>query len=215
MGSGWIDLQRNHPQIVNMALRAAELTVALDQAVRGGNGCLTLGQMSLLAFVFQYDLCNLNPDMKNLLLAAGSSPWDQLSMICLFGLQIYSDVVLFPNAEFYGIRPRLARWLQAALTAHRLTEDSSTDLSYWEVILWATVMGAVAAEGTRHRHWYLFQLSTIMVDRELSWESLQDHLRRFLWWDYTFDERLSKIWEDARAVAITGNKGGGPVISDK
>ena len=206
MGKGWIILQRNCPQLVEMAFRAADLTVALDQTIRGGNGCLTLGQMGLLAFVFQYDLCDLNPDTKNLRLPAWSLPLDQLSMICLLGLQIYSDVVLFPNAEFYGIRPRLARWLQEALTVHTPTDDSSTDALHWELILWTTVMGAVAAEGTPYRDWYLLQLRTMIVDIELGWESLQTHLWSFLWWDYTFNEHVRRIWEDAKIVAIAGDK---------
>ena len=199
MGTGWDVLQHIHPKIVNMALRATDLTVALDQTCRGGTGCLTLGQISLLAFVFQYDLCDLNPATESPRISPGSS--DQLFMICLLALQIYSDVVLFPIAETYGIRPRRARQLQTALISYSTTRDLATDHLYRELILWATIMGAVSSEATRHREWYLRQIMNVIIEKKLTWDHLQSCLVRFLWWDYTFDEHVRAIWKDAWATA--------------
>ncbi|ETI21852.1 hypothetical protein G647_05921 [Cladophialophora carrionii CBS 160.54] len=199
MGSGWKMLAESHPEIVKLALRAGEITSALDQSCRGGQGCLPFPQLVILAIAFQHDLYSLESPADH-----SSSPEDACcwtSEICRFALQIYSDVVLFPAPESSGVRQRLAAQLWGPLAAYNAARDPDTDTCYRELILWATVMGAVSAEATKHRDWYLRQLVKMVIDQNISWEIFKRSLARFLWWEYTLGEHVRDIWKDAWGLA--------------
>ncbi len=123
MGRDLMILQRDH-QECGRGFRAADLTAPLNPTCRGGTGCLTLAQISLPAFVFQYDLCDLNTAAEDRDIIPGSS--NQLFVTCLLALQVYSDVVLFRSSDTYGIRPRRVRQLQTVLLSYSPTRDTDT-----------------------------------------------------------------------------------------
>jgi hypothetical protein len=199
MGSGWKILAESHPEIMKLALRAGEITAALDQSCRAGQGCLPFSQLTLLGIAFQHDLYNLESPVDRSSSHDDSSHW--IFEICRFALQIYSDVVLFPAPESSRVRQRLAAQLWGPLAAYNTARNPETDAGYRELILWATVMGAVSSEATRHRDWYLRQLIKMVIDQNLSWEIFRRSLTRFLWWEYTLGEHGRDIWKNAWELA--------------
>ncbi len=195
MGTGWQVMAESHPKIVDLALRAVELTSAVDQSYRVGRNCLQFSQLTLLVTVFQHDLYDLAFRAETSdLVAADLSCIFQIS--CL-SLQIYSDVVLFPAPESSAVRQRLAEQLRQALTLYQSRERSEADDRDRKLVRWATVMGAVASESTSYRDWYLRQIKNMIVNDNLTRESLKDSLVSFLWWEYAFEEHVLDIWDDA------------------
>src|ERR1700740_2877735 len=87
LGTGWDVLQSSHPAAMNLALRAVQLTVALDQSCRAGQGYLPLHQISLLTTVLQHDLLLLKPSEAAADIGLGHE--DHIGNICRLALQIY------------------------------------------------------------------------------------------------------------------------------
>ncbi|KIW67785.1 hypothetical protein PV04_07014 [Phialophora macrospora] len=199
MGSGWKMLTESHPEIVKLALRAGEITAALDQSCRAGQGCLSISQLTLLGTVLQHDLYSLEPPADRS--SSHDDDYHSIFDICRFALQIYSDVVIFPAPESSRVRQRLAAQLWGPLAAYNAAHNPDTDTSHRELILWAIVMGAVSSEATRHRDWYLRQLLKMVIDQNLGWEIFKRSLATFLYWEYTLGEHVRDIWKDAWGLA--------------
>jgi hypothetical protein len=192
MGKGWHVLQRNQLELYDITMRAVDLTVALDQACRGGQGCLPFLQLAMLIMVFQYDLYAM----------ATRSEFDWVYHVSRFAIQVYSDVVLFPTPETYGVRERLAKDMKRALKyADDVLVMVPTD-EYWLLDLWATVMGAMAAENLRrHRTWFLRRLHAAVVKKNLDWVAFMGVMMNFLWWDPMCGEHMEAIWKDSWGCA--------------
>jgi len=197
MASGFDILEDTHPDIVELARRAAELTASLDQSWETRPGHISLVHMSLLTLVFQYDLYSLNGPENG---RAGLNYANIMFHISRLSLQIFSDIVLFPSAEVYGTKLRLAKELRQTLLVYHRTRLPADDI-YWDMILWAVVMGTVSAEVTKYRDWYLRTLVNMVLELNLSWNDLKRRLQNFLWWDYTFEEHVKAIWKDAWGAA--------------
>ncbi len=198
MGTGWQAIADSHSTVVDLALRAADLTSALDQTFRAGLNCLPFSQLSLLIGVFQHDLYDLNFVANNSELATDDS--DRIYHMSRLGLLIYSEVVLFPAPEPSRVRERSAEQLRRVLTLQHSKRIPQVDDIHRDLVSWATVMGAVAAEATRHRDWYLRQLKNMILDNNLTWDKIKNSIVSFLWWEYTFEEHMLDIWNDAQAL---------------
>ena len=199
MGTGWQVIADSHPMVVDLVLRAAELTAALDQTHRAGRNCIPFSQLSLLIGVFQHDIYDLNIVATNSESTTDSR--ESIYQISRLSLQIYSEVVFFPAPEPSRVRERLAEQLRRALTLYLCMKPPGADDVYQELIQWATIMGTVASEATRHRMWYLRQVRNIIIEDSLTWKQLESSLFSFLWWDYTFEEHVLDIWNNAQAFA--------------
>jgi hypothetical protein len=189
-GSAWHDLllrsTKSQAMVVNLANRAIELTAALDQTHRQATGATPFPQLSALNMVFQHDLYAIQHVSRT----------DFITQAALHALQVYSDVVLWPMPATYGVRERLSRALMRAL------KIPDTDLAkterYWQILLWTTVMGAVASEGSMDRRdWYLRRLAHLLVDKRIGWIEFMGIMRSFCWWDLTFAEHVEDIWQAA------------------
>ncbi|OCT46625.1 hypothetical protein CLCR_02097 [Cladophialophora carrionii] len=190
-GRGWQVLQQDHPDILKLGLYAIRLTACLDQTYRRGPEHLSLKELGILATIFQHDLYELNP-----ILGAGDLSRDPLSNIARLALQIYSDLVLFPAAETYHAKDRLGRELLATLREYFSGRAARFD-ELKELILWAVVLGAVASDSGYNRDWYLRRMAGLVIQLDLDWDTFKTCMEQFIWWDYMFDDRVRKAWEEA------------------
>ncbi len=190
-GRGWQVLEDDHPEIVLLALYAIKLTACLDQGHRCGFESLALKDLAILATIFQHDLYKLNPapGTKNLVC-------DLIFDIARLGLQIYSDLVLFPAAETYHAKHRLCQELLA--TTRMFFETGAPRFDETKMlVLWALVMGAIGSDTAYRRDWYLRRIIGLVIQLDHDWESFKASMEYFLWWDYIFEARVSDIWKEA------------------
>ncbi|KEF54833.1 uncharacterized protein A1O9_09275 [Exophiala aquamarina CBS 119918] len=197
MRTGWCTsvLQNSHPDIVKLAIRAAQLTVALGQNHRAGEGHLSLPVICALTTVFQHDLNELNPQEIRVPKEHHNDMFDA----CRLGIQIFSDLILFPTAQSFSAKPRLITDLRRILTAYHLSEEGAMGNSdpNSRLLLWITFMGTVISEGTGHRDWYLRKLLYLVRKMSLqseSWTVFKGILVTFLWWDYVLEDHARDIW---------------------
>ena len=120
------------------------------------------------------------------------------------GTIVYSLLVVFPLPA-------------VAAPFHRLASDIKTQLldpniqAWWteasDLILWATVMGAVASIGHPDRQWYRTILDELTSRLGVEdWPSMRDRLGMFLWYGYTNDSDGLKLWreiEEANLYRVT------------
>ena len=198
VGRGWQVLQNEHPQIVNLALHAIRLTACVDQCHRHGPGHLTLRDLGILGTIFQHELYELNPTP-----GAGDSSKDPVFNVARLALQLYGDVALFPTAEMYHARDRLCGDLLGALRGY--PDMSDPRFGHAKVfVLWAVALGGTISDLTYQRDWYVRQLTVIINQLDLEWDTFKDCMKLFLWWDFIFEERARDLWDEA--FSQTGRK---------
>jgi hypothetical protein len=114
--------------------------------------------------------------------------------LCRLGTLIYSLLVVYPIPA-------------VAAPFHRLAQDVQTQLSQasvqarWteapELILWVTVLGAIASLGSQYREWYLTTLDRLTKRLNLSsWTAMKERLGTFLWFESTNDKDGSRLWKE-------------------
>jgi len=114
--------------------------------------------------------------------------------LCRLGTVIYSLLVVFPVPAIAAPFHQLAQDVKAQLTQPSV-QARSTEAP--ELILWVTVMGAVAAIGTTDRQWYLTTLDRLTRRLNINtWTSLKERLGMFLWFEYTNDSDGLKLWRE-------------------
>lgn len=165
-----------------------QYTFAVDDHVKGRPEAQKLGCLSDERNFVQHSLMCLNP--------LPSDPEDEQPLIRLarLGTVIYNLLVVFPLPAIAAPFHQLAHDIKAQLL------DPSIP-TWWreasDLILWATVMGAIAAIGSPDRQWYLTILDEFT--RQLgvdSWPSMRERLGMFLWFDYTNDADGLKLWRE-------------------
>jgi hypothetical protein len=192
LGQGFNVLSQNDLQkdLVKILESMTEITVALDHNQRGGRYAPSLSDVVAARTATQHRLLSLAPP------SSGIPESDE----CIYNATrvaalIYSDMVLFPLPPASAIKPKLADMLRRAL-------DCCTLQSCWgwhpSLMLWAIVLGGIAASSTSHRHWYASRLYTLSTELGLySWELTKEILSSFLWWDYVCDQPAKKLWHES------------------
>jgi len=118
------------------------------------------------------------------------------------GTLIYSLLVVFPlpavAAPFQQLSQEVRLQLSQPTVEARWNEGAWPDL-----ILWVSVLGAVASIGTPDRPWYLGTLDRLTRRLKLnSWPSMKERLRLFLWFEYTNDSDGLKLWRDIEESSL-------------
>lgn len=114
--------------------------------------------------------------------------------LCRLGTLIYSILVVFPipsvAAPFHQLARNVQSQLSQASVQSRWTEAP-------ELILWVTVLGAIASTGSRYREWYLTTLDRLTKRLNLvTWSAMKERLGMFLWFESTNDEDGFKLWKE-------------------
>lgn len=130
---------------------------------------------------------------------------------------IYSDFVIFPTAEERRGRQRLARQLKDVLL---LSFQNMLDDYYQppnspavdHLILWALVLGGVAAFDSADREWYVAQVFEHVSALDLTFNGLHAILETFLYYDYVFGEAVMDLWDEAFTPQNAERRDSGPGV---
>jgi hypothetical protein len=147
---------------------------------------------------------------------------------------IFANLVLFPLPEATGVNARYARMLRHAMDglkddAEPMTSDQEkkargkrgglalgdtkgvenvtgpVDVNV-EFIFWCAAMGALAAQGSMEKAWFLAWWKESAPALGIgSWSVAREVLERWLWWEYLFGVPGEAMWD----AAIGGGGGGG------
>ncbi|KAL2392366.1 hypothetical protein ABEF93_002037 [Exophiala dermatitidis] len=144
----------------------------------------------------QHSLMLLTPETPEA--AQLEHPMHRLSRLATL---IYSLLVVFPVPAIAAPFHRLARDVKAQLADSavqaRWTEGAS------DLLLWVTVMGAIAAIGSPDRQGYLARLDRLTRHLNInSWAGVKDRLKMFLWFDYTNDSDGLKLWRELEESSV-------------
>lgn len=117
------------------------------------------------------------------------------------GTVIYSLLVVFPLPAVAAPFHRLARQVRTQLSQVALHPSSggawTDDRAALDLVLWVTVMGAIAAVGSPDRQWYRTTLDDLTRRLNINtWTSMRERLRMFLWYEYTNDSDGLKLWRE-------------------
>ncbi|KIW10775.1 hypothetical protein PV08_10074 [Exophiala spinifera] len=143
----------------------------------------------------QHNLMQLMPD------ALPHGEEHPLCRLALLGTVVYSLLVVFPLPAVAAPFGRLSSDIikQLCLPDVQACWNEAADL-----MLWVTVMGAVASIGTSDRPWYLATLDRLTRELDInSWHSMKENLKLFLWFEYTNDSDGMKLWRDIEESSVS------------
>ncbi|KIW71938.1 hypothetical protein PV04_00164 [Phialophora macrospora] len=216
LGSGFHDLDDTlfTADLRDAVTKGVEATVALDHYYRYENRQPRLVDVMLAANEAQRTFLDLFPKK-------GGGLEHFVHECCRLSMLIFSDMVLFPMPSCTRIKPRLADELRHLLETFddkvKATQDAGITHStpFADMVLWALVLGGIAASFTDHRPWFVRRLrmtlrgqepDKVSVDSNASsasasalesWPSFRDRVTRFLWWDPVVDAPARDLWEAA------------------
>jgi hypothetical protein len=165
-----------------------QYTFAVDDQVNKRPEAQRLGCLADERNFVQHNLMLLSP--------LPSQAQDEHALVNLsrLGTVVYSLLVVFPLPSI-------------AAPFHRLANDIKSQLldpnmqPWWtgasDLILWVTVMGAIAATGHPERPWYCTILDELTRQLRIeTWPSMRERLGLFLWYEYTNDSDGLKLWRE-------------------
>jgi len=186
------------------ALEAAEdVTIALDLFQRRKAQAFNLVDIVDAANEAQHKLLSVKPA-----LTIEGSEMDYLREISRWTALIYNDMVIFPLPATTQTKPRLSSALRLAIenyeTINRKYLGTSGGvikaLDHSDLILWASMLGAMAAELTPNRTWYIQKLGQYLFQSPYrhTWSDFRNLMSTFLWWDYIHEEPGQRLWWEGR-----------------
>lgn len=199
MGTGFRPLLFIDADLARALEGAEDVTIALDlfqrQMARGYN---------------LIDIVNVANETQHKLLSTTIAPFAEttanicLREICHCAALIYNDMVVFPLPATTGTKPRLSKRLRFAIENYEVLSSKSTTMAgkgaktvdHSDLILWALMLGAMAASLTVHTTWYVQKLGQYLSQSPYrhTWLDFRKLMFTFLWWSYIFDEPGQRLW---------------------
>lgn len=133
-----------------------------------------------------------------------ATPCAIFTCICRVAGLIFSDMVLYPLPYSTGIKPRLATRLRQVLELPQLKPFWASEFT--DLLMWACVLGAIAASRMALRGWFLASLLRMPSVRQADWKTFQATMARYLWWDYVCLPPTFLVWknlQDLKALEAT------------
>ena len=138
----------------------------------------------------QHSLMSLKSQQE--LYDSDSTMEESLYECCRLAAIIYSLLVIFPLPPVFGPFEGLADQLHLELTLVSL-DDQTTPRS--RLLIWALVMGAIAALGCPERPWFLSQIRVLSTKMKVEkWAQMKEILLSFLWLPSTNDPDGQDVW---------------------
>jgi hypothetical protein len=123
-----------------------------------------------------------------------------LADCCRLAGLIYCELVLFPSLYDIKLLSRLTEDLRTALeTLDFWSSGTDETQSGSDVLIWATMLGAMAESSKPRRTWFVRKLSVgLSSDQRLwNWPSMGLLLSKFLWWQPVCDQLGHQVWQEA------------------
>ncbi|KAK5059957.1 hypothetical protein LTR84_009840 [Exophiala bonariae] len=185
---------------------AGDVTVALDSFQRQKSNGYTLIDIVDVANETQHKLlCTIN-------IPSAEATHDLcLREICQWAALIYNDMVVFPLPATTGNKPRLSKGLRSALESYEILSSKSTSLAgqvvktvdHSDFILWALMLGAMAASSTVNTTWYVQKLGHYLSQSPYrhTWSDFRKLMLTYLWWSYILDEPGERLWWEGQLAS--------------
>ena len=195
LGSGF-ELLHSHlagETLCEILEQMCELTIALDQQTRAGQGAPDLVELAAARNSVQHQLLSIEytsieTSLEQLVIAE----------ICRIAALIFSDMVLFPLPATQKVKPVLATRLKSLLVKWEVECPSVAQL---RTLAWATMLGCIASTFAAEHDWFLQQLSmhlsTLVVG---DWPKLRQLCSTFLWWPPVCDPPGRVIWSEVQSL---------------
>ncbi|EME45112.1 hypothetical protein DOTSEDRAFT_79220 [Dothistroma septosporum NZE10] len=145
---------------------------------------------AVLSNVAQHELLSLPPWEK---LADRGTYVRSSYELCRVASMIYSNSVIFPMSPGSGWLDKLLRQLRDLV---EISTEATWDTDELPLLIWALVIGGVAAFWTGHRTFFLDTIRQALKQRgTFSLHDLLPGLRAFLWRDSTSMKGTLTVWE--------------------
>ncbi|KAI1609879.1 hypothetical protein EDD36DRAFT_453605 [Exophiala viscosa] len=171
-----------------------QYTFAVDDHVENRPEAQALRALMDQRNFVQHNLMQLTPDAFEI------EEEHPMSRLARLGTLIYSMLVVFPLPPVAAPFHRLAQdvMAQLALPTVQSRWSEASDL-----LLWVTVMGAIAAIGSPDRQWYLVTLDRLTRRLNINtWASMKERMKLFLWFEYTNDSDGLKLWREIEESSL-------------
>jgi hypothetical protein len=113
---------------------------------------------------------------------------------CRIGGLLYSTAVLYPLPPSTGTLPKLTSMLKTAVENFRLETCFEGG---GKLLVWALLLGGIAAEGTLERVWFLRRLKPLLAMEKITeWSLLLQLVEKFLWMDSACQDGALNVWEE-------------------
>jgi hypothetical protein len=118
---------------------------------------------------------------------------------------IYSVMVIFPHPWTLGITRRLAKRLYHVWETGELCHLCQNNRDYHCLFVWLLWFGCFGSFRSRQQDWFERELRRVLDVaygpslRSMTFESVRESLRGFLWWDTVCDKPGRELW--ARVVS--------------
>jgi hypothetical protein len=113
---------------------------------------------------------------------------------------IYSDMIIFPHPWTLGIKGRLAKRLYQVWETGELYQLCQNERAYNGLFIWLLWFGCFGSFRTRWQDWFECELRRVLDVaygpslRSMTFESVRESLRGFLWWDTVCDMSGRELW---------------------
>jgi hypothetical protein len=180
LGEGFVVLHRILPlkKVVHLfpvLCKLRDYTLAVDDYVESRPEAQGLGIIADERNFAHHSLLSLTPNEK----ADVVEQECPLYELCRLAAIIYSLAIVFPlpvtTAPFTKLGLQVGKQMSKPTVHARWTEVP-------QLMLWITVMAAIASIGSSERSWYVSILGRFIGRLKMgSWAEMKEHLRDFLW----------------------------------
>ena len=196
LGQGFMVLHRvlEGDKVVDLypvLCRLSDYTLAVDDYVEGRSEAQSLHCIANERNFVQHSLMSLAPEEQ----AAGEQE-DPLYNLCRLAAMIYSLIVVFP------LPVQTAPFAELALQVKEQMSNPTIRIRWSEapqLMLWITVMAAIASIGLSERSWYVSILDRLVSRLRIgSWNELKGQLQDFLWFASISDVDGADLWKEVK-----------------
>ncbi|KIX92918.1 uncharacterized protein Z520_11394 [Fonsecaea multimorphosa CBS 102226] len=201
IGTGFRQIDPIAMDLANALRAAGEVTVALDHYVQRRPNPPIMADIVNAANQTHHRLASLGPRIT-----MDPQKTDYLWNLCRVAGLIYSDLVLLPLPPTTGVRPRLAGELRLAMESFEVFEAEETAYivpgttaeDYTCLVLWALMMGGLAALNTPHKGYFVRKMQEYVLRWPyiIEWGAYTSLMATYLWWDHIFAEPVAMLWTE-------------------
>lgn len=199
LGTGFHNIQFISRDLADALEAAEDVTVALDLLRRRKAHDFKLINIVDFANEAQHKLLAIKSTCS-----LKTSQMDCVREICRWTALIYNDMVVFPLPATTETKPRLSNALRLAIENYETFGGKHTSaaegvvkaIDYSGLILWALMLGSMAAALTVNSTWYAQKLGHYLSQSPYrhTWSDFRRLMSTYLWWGYVFDDPGQRLW---------------------
>jgi hypothetical protein len=210
LGTGFHNIRFIEGDLADALEAAEDVTVALDLFRRRKAHAFNLIDIVDVANEAQHKLLTIKPTCS-----LETNQMDCVREICRWTALIYNDMVVFPLPATTETKPRLSNALRLAIEnyeAFRSRSPSTAErvvkaIDYSGLILWALMLGSMAATLTVNSTWYAQKLGRYLAQSPYrhTWSDFRRLMSTYLWWGYIFDDPGQRLWWEGHTFVSEAN----------